>query len=148
MKALKTEHKWALLCLKYIPIIMFLSMWIYTILAFHGIPFILCKTLMGCAIFPSIIIFSLTRVFQFCWLHKAMTLYAFVTDLMININFYATLGTLTPIIQILFIIIGFVMLLMLLFKLERFKNSFTYFKLRKYDAPLFVYLGDKQKKGA
>ena len=75
-----------------------------------------------------------------------MTGYALITDLMININFYATLGTLTPIIQILFIIIGFVMLLMLLFKLERFKNSFTYFKLRKYDYPLFIYFGDKQKK--
>ena len=138
MKALKTEHKWALLCLKYILIIMFLAMWIYTILALFGIPFVLCKTLMGCSIFPAIIIFSLTRVFRFCWLHKAMTGYALITDLMININFYATLGAATPFIQIIFIIIGLIMFLMLLFKLERFKNSFTYLKLRKYDAP-FAY---------
>lgn len=136
MKALKTEHKWALICLKYIPVIMFLSTWIYTILAFHGISFVLCKTFMGCSVVPSIMIFSLTRVFQFCWLHKAMTGYALVTDLLINVDFYATLGHMTPVIQIIFIILGLIMFLMLLFKIERFKNSFTYLKLRKYDAPI------------
>lgn len=135
MKALKTEHKWALLCLKYIPIFMFITMWIYTILALFGVPFLLADTIMGCAIVPSLIIFSLTKVFQFCWLHKAITWYALIVDLLINIDFYATFGIVTPIIQIIFIIIGLVMFLMLLYKLERFKNSFTYLKLRKYDAP-------------
>ena len=67
-----------------------------------------------------------------------MTGYALITDLMININFYATLGAATPFIQIIFIIIGLIMFLMLLFKLERFKNSFTYLKLRKYDVQ-FAY---------
>lgn len=135
MKALKTEHKWALLCLKYVPVLMFLSTWIYTILALHGIPFVLCKTFMGCSIVPSIMIFSLTKVFQFCWLHKAMTGYALIVDLLINIDFYATFGPATPIIQTIFVIIGLIMFLLLLFKLKRFKNSFTYLKLRKYDAP-------------
>lgn len=135
MKALKTEHKWALLCLKYVPVLMFLSTWIYTILALYGIPFVLCKTFMGCSIVPSIMIFSLTKVFQFCWLHKAMTGYALIVDLLINIDFYATFGPITPIIQTIFVIIGLIMFLLLLFKLERFKNSFTYLKLRKYDAP-------------
>lgn len=135
MKALKTEHKWALLCLKYIPIFMFITMWIYTILALFGIPFLLADTIMGCAIVPSLIIFSLTKVFQFCWLHKAITGYALIVDLLINIDFYATFGIVTPIIQIIFIIIGLVMFLMLLYKLEKVKNSFTYLKLRKYDAP-------------
>ena len=63
MKALKTEHKWALLCLKYIPIIMFLTMWIYTILALFGYSFVLADTIMGCAIVPSIMIFALAKVF-------------------------------------------------------------------------------------
>jgi hypothetical protein len=64
-----------------------------------------------------------------------MTGYALIVDLLINIDFYATFGVATPYIQIAFIIIGLIMFLMLLFKLERFKNSFTYLKLRKYDAP-------------
>jgi Ni,Fe-hydrogenase I cytochrome b subunit len=76
-----------------------------------------------------------------------MTGYALVTDLLININFYATFGVITPYLQGLFIIIGFIMFLMLLFKLERFKNSFTYFKLRKYDEPLvYTTCWLKQKK--
>lgn len=134
MKALKTEHKWALICLKYIPIIMFLTMWIYTILALFGYSFILADTIMGCAIVPSILIFALTKVFQFCWLHKAITGYALVVDLLINIDFYATFGAATHIIQIVFIILGLIMFILLLFKIERIKNI-TYLKLRKYDGP-------------
>lgn len=145
MKALKTEHKWALICLKYIPVLMFLTMWIYTILALFGIHFILADTIMGCAIVPSIMIFSLTKVFQFCWLHKAITGYALIVDLLINIDFYATFGVVTSYIQITVIIIGLIMFLMLLFKIERFKNSFTYLKLRKYDAPINYYSCEQPK---
>ena len=74
-----------------------------------------------------------------------MTGYALITDLLINIDFYATLGPATPIIQIAFIIIGLIMFLMLLFKIERFKNSFTYLKLRKYDVPINYYNCEQTK---
>ena len=74
-----------------------------------------------------------------------MTGYALVTDLLINIDFYATLGPITPVIQLVFIILGLIMFLMLLFKIERFKNSFTYLKLRKYDAPINYYSCEQNK---
>jgi Ni,Fe-hydrogenase I cytochrome b subunit len=74
-----------------------------------------------------------------------MTGYALIVDLLINIDFYATFGIVTPYIQIVFIIIGLIMFLMLLFKIERFKNSFTYLKLRKYDAPINYYSCEQPK---
>ena len=57
----------------------------------------------------------------------------------------AAFGIATPYIQIAFIIIGLIMFLMLLFKIERFKNSFTYLKLRKYDAPINYYNCEQNK---
>ena len=74
-----------------------------------------------------------------------MTGYALIVDLLINIDFYATFGVVTSYIQIAFIIIGLIMFLMLLFKIERFKNSFTYLKLRKYDAPINYYNCEQNK---
>ena len=74
-----------------------------------------------------------------------MTGYALIVDLLINIDFYAAFGVATPYIQIIFIIIGLIMFLMLLFKIERFKNSFTYLKLRKYDVPINYYDCEQNK---
>lgn len=55
-----------MLCLKYIPVIMFLLMWGYTIFAVMGIEFVIADTVVGCSILPSILIFALSDVFHFC----------------------------------------------------------------------------------
>ena len=53
-----TEYKLAMICLKYIPLCMFLSMWIHTILLTFGINLFFAETIMGCALFPCILILS------------------------------------------------------------------------------------------
>lgn len=94
MKSLRKDHKRAMLCLKYIPVIMFLSMWLYMIFAVVGSELIIADTIVGCSILPAILIFALSEVFQFCWLHKSLTGYALLSDMVINANRYIGLGSL------------------------------------------------------
>ena len=42
-------------CLKVIPLFMFMSMWIHTILLNFGIDLPFAETIMGCALLPSIL---------------------------------------------------------------------------------------------
>lgn len=92
MKTLKKDHKIAMLCLKYIPVIMFFAMWCYTIFAVLGLELIIADTIVGCSILPSILIFALSDVFHFCWVHKSLTGYSLLVDLLINANKYIGLG--------------------------------------------------------
>lgn len=95
MKTLKKDHKIAMLCLKYIPVIMFLAMWSYTLFAVFGLELVIADTIVGCSILPSILIFALSDVFHFCWIHKSLTGYSLLVDLLINANKYIGLGSLT-----------------------------------------------------
>lgn len=83
-----------MICLKYIPVIMFLLMWLYMICSVFGLELIIADSIVGCSLLPSLLIFSLSEVFQFCWLHKSLTGYALVSDLIINTNRYIGLGPL------------------------------------------------------
>ena len=116
MKTLMKNHKIAMYCLKYIPVIMFLSMWGYTILAIIGVDLVITDIVVGCSILPSILIFALSDVFHFCWIHKSLTGYSFLVDLLININKYIGLGPLTYPLKITMAIIGIFLFLALLIK--------------------------------
>ena len=116
------EYKWAMLCLKYIPVLMFLLMWGYTILALFGIHLTIAGTVVGCSLLPSILIFSLSQVFKFCWLHKTLTIYSFTVDILINIDEYLGFGTVTTSLQIGVAIVGFIIFIMLIFKQFKLKE--------------------------
>lgn len=122
MKTLKKDHKIAMLCLKYIPVIMFLLMWGYTIFAVMGIEFVIADTVVGCSILPSILIFALSDVFHFCWLHKSLTGYSFLVDLLINTNKYIGLGPATIPLKMTMVVIGGLLFIALLVK-QKFKNG-------------------------
>ena len=81
-----------MICLKYIPVLMFMLMWGYTVCAVMGWELIFADTIVGCSILPSILIFALSDVFQFCWVHKSLTGYSLLVDLLINVNRYIGLG--------------------------------------------------------
>lgn len=106
MKSLKKDHKRAMLCLKYIPVIMFILMWLYMIFSVVGAELIIADTIVGCSILPSILIFALSEVFQFCWLHKSLTAYSLVSDILINTNRYIGLGTLALPLKTVLAVIG------------------------------------------
>lgn len=117
MKTLMKNHRTAMLCLKYIPIIMFLLMWSYTIFAVFGWHLIIADTIVGCAILPSILIFALCDVFHFCWIHKSLTGYSLLVDLFITANRYIGLGKLVLIIKGMFVVIGAILFIALIVKL-------------------------------
>lgn len=121
MKTLMKNHKIAMLCLKYIPVIMFFAMWSYTIFAVIGVEFVIADTVVGCSILPSILIFALSDVFHFCWVHKSLTGYSLLVDLLINANKYFGLGVAAYPLKITMVIIGGVLFIALLVR-WKFKN--------------------------
>lgn len=115
MKTLMKNHRTAMLCLKYIPILMFLLMWGYTLFAVLGWELIFADTIVGCSILPSILIFALCDVFHFCWIHKSLTGYSLLVDILINTNRYVGLGAwLFPIKSALAILGGLLFILLIL----------------------------------
>lgn len=123
MKTLMKNHRIAMLCLKYIPIIMFLLMWIYTIFAVAGWSLIFADSIVGCSILPSILIFALSDVFHFCWVHKSLTAYSLIVDILINANRYIGLGPHVVPIKIALAILGFVLFVALLIKNKLKRNG-------------------------
>ena len=116
MKTLMKNHRVAMLCLKYIPVIMFFSMWCYTIFAVLGLELIIADTIVGCSILPSILIFALSDVFHFCWVHKSLTGYSLLVDLLINANKYIGLGIIAIPLKFTMMILGGFLFIVLIIK--------------------------------
>jgi len=81
---------------------------------------------MGCSILPSVLIFSLSQIFHFCTLHKTLTGYSLTVDILINIDKYFTFGTMLVPIQTIVSLIGAILFICLLFKIDAFKNKCVY----------------------
>lgn len=116
MKTLMKNHKVAMLCLKYIPVMMFFTMWGYTIFAVLGWELVIADTIVGCSILPSILIFALSDVFHFCWVHKSLTGYSLLVDLLINANKYIGLGPAAYPLKLTMVIVGGFLFIALLVK--------------------------------
>lgn len=71
---------------------------------------------------PSVLIFSLSQIFHFCNLHKALTGYSLTVDILINIDKYFSFGTVLVPIQIAVSLIGLILFISLLFKIDNLKN--------------------------
>ena len=118
---MRVHHKIAFLLLKYIPILMFLLMWFGTVFSLIiGIQLIFVDIIAGCAIFPSVLIFALSRVFNLCWVHKSLTIYSMCTDLIINVNKYIGWGSMLIPIQMGMCFIGLIILFFLFRKTKLF----------------------------
>lgn len=116
-----TEYKIDILVIKYIPIIMFIVMWIHTGLLLIDIDGPCADTIAGSAIIPSIIIFSMSTLFKFCYLHKALTIYSLAIDLYINYQRYIGFGDMLHISRLIIFYIGIVLFILLLFKFNKYK---------------------------
>ena len=122
MKSLRKDHKVAMLCLKYIPVIMFLLMWLYMIFAVFGLDLIIADSIVGCSILPSILIFALSDVFRFCWVHKSLTGYSLISDILINTNRYIGLGPLVLPLKSTLMIVGVFLFIALIAKSRTSKS--------------------------
>lgn len=116
-----TDYKLGILAIKYIPIIMFLIMWIHTGLLILGINGSCADTIAGSAIIPSILIFSMSNMFKFCYIHKLLTLYSLSIDLCINFQRYIGFGCIIEEIRILMFIIGTILFFLLLVKFNKYR---------------------------
>ena len=116
-----TDYKLGILAIKYIPILMFLIMWIHTGLLILGINGPCADTIAGSAIIPSILIFSMSHIFKFCYIHKLLTIYALAVDLCINFHRLIGFGSLVEEFRILMFIIGTILFFLLLLKFKKYR---------------------------
>lgn len=117
------QYKFALLSLKYIPVFMFVSMWVHTILLVFGINLPIAESIMGCALVPSILILSLSNIFKFCYIHKTLTIYSFIVDICINYERYIGFGCLLNILRIITVITGTIIFILLIIKFKEFRTN-------------------------
>ena len=116
-----TDYKLGILAIKYIPIIMFLIMWIHTGLLISGINGSCADVIAGSAIIPSILIFSMSNLFKFCYIHKLLTIHALAVDLCINFQRLIGFGYLIEEFRILMFIIGTILFFLLLLKFKKYR---------------------------
>lgn len=116
-----TDYKLGMLAIKYIPTIMFLIMWIHTGLLIIGIDGPCADVIAGSAIIPSILIFSMSNLFKFCYIHKLLTIYALVVDLCINFQRLIGFGYIIEELRILMFIIGTILFFLLLLKFKKYR---------------------------
>ena len=116
-----TDYKLGMLAIKYIPVIMFLIMWIHTGLLILGINGPCADTIAGSAIIPSILIFSMSNLFKFCYIHKLLTIYALAVDLCINFQRLIGFGSLVEEFRMLIFIIGTILFFLLLLKFKKYR---------------------------
>lgn len=117
------DYKIGLLIIKYTPVIMFLIMWIHTGLLLIGINGPFADTIAGSAIIPSILIFSMSTLFKFCYIHKALTIYSLAIDLCMNFQRYIGFGVMLHITRIIMFIIGIILFILLIIKFNKYKNK-------------------------
>ena len=116
-----TDYKLGILTIKYIPVLMFLIMWLHTGLLILGINGPCADVIAGSAIIPSILIFSMSNLFKFCYIHKLLTIYALAVDLCINFQRLIGFGYLVEELRILMFIIGTILLFLLLLKFKKYR---------------------------
>ena len=116
-----TDYKLGILTIKYIPIIMFLIMWLHTGLLILGINGPCADTIAGSAIIPSILIFSMSHLFKFCYIHKLLTIYSLAVDLCINFQRYIGFGCTLNIFRVIMFIIGTILFFLLLVKFNKYR---------------------------
>lgn len=117
-----TNYKLGLLTIKYIPIIMFLIMWIHTGLLIIGVNGPFADTIAGSAIIPSILIFSMSHLFRFCYIHKLLTIYSLCVDLCMNFQRYVGFGILLQPSRHIMFILGTVLFILLVLKFNKYRN--------------------------
>lgn len=96
-------------------------MWIHTGLLIFGINGPCADTIAGSAIIPSILIFSMSHLFKFCYIHKLLTIYSLAVDLCINFQRYVGFGYTLNIFRIIMFILGTILFLLLLFKFKKYR---------------------------
>ena len=100
---------------------MFLIIWIHTGLLILGINEPCTDVIAGSAIIPSILIFSMSNLFKFYYIHKLLTIYALAVDLCINFQRLIGFGYIVEELRILIFMIGTILFFLLLLKFKKYR---------------------------
>lgn len=117
------DYKIGLLSVKYLPVIMFLIMWVHVGLALFDINGVIADTVVGCAIIPSLLILSISRMLNFCWLHKSLTLYSLCIDLCINWQRYVGFFYFTTILRFIMFTVGLILFILLIYNFRNYRKK-------------------------
>lgn len=118
-------------------------MWLYMICAVFNIPLAFSSTIAGCSLLPTLLIFTLSSVFRFCWVHKTLTIYAFVADVLINLNKLIGFGSAVLFLKWIMTIAGLIIFLILLFKIDKLTTACPKIKRMFLNNILFIFIFDK-----
>ena len=114
------DYKIGLLSIKLIPVAMFLIMWLHTGLLLFNIKLPIADTIAGSALFPSILILSISRMLKFCWIHKSLTIYSLLVDTCINYHRYIGFSNLLFYHRLMYFIVGLVLFIFLAFNFNKY----------------------------
>ena len=98
-------------------------MWIHTGLLIFNIQGPFADTIVGSAIIPSILILAISQMFQFCYIHKMLTIYSLCIDLCINYQRYIGFGVLLQPMRIGMFIIGTIIFILLIIKFNKYRQK-------------------------
>ena len=118
-----SRYKITLIMVKYLPLLMFLIMWIHVILLLLGINSPIAITVAGSAILPSVFILCISTSLKFCYLHKSLTIYSLVVDLCINFENYIGFGMLLFPMRLLCFISGLILFFILIFNFRQYNRN-------------------------
>lgn len=124
----RTKYKLGVLAIKYIPIVCALFMWINLFISLFDCRWNIVEALCGITLFPAIILLLMTEIFNFCWIHKAFTIYTIISDTLINIERFIGLGELYIPLKSLMLSIGIVLFVVLLLRIKEY-----HYKCCKYE---------------
>lgn len=117
------DYKLGLITLKYIPVMMFIIMWVHTGLLILNVSGPFADTIAGSAIIPSILILAMSQMFKFCYIHKILTLYSLSIDLCINYHRYIGFGSLLQLSRIFMFVVGTIIFILLLVKFNNYRKK-------------------------
>lgn len=113
-----------LVLLKYIPFVTTLLLTIHIFMVLTGNRLIITELLAGFSVLPAFIIYSVAKVFKFCWVYYSLLIYSVTVGGIITINRYFQIEHLQEL-GCTFIIIGvFLLLYSLIFK-YKWKKQLT-----------------------
>ena len=111
----KELHKLVLLCIKYIPILLFVCNGLNTVLSYFNIETEIITYLCGIGIVPLIFIYLLSYTFKFCIYHKLCLIYIFVNNVICYYDYSYIISIDTKLYLVLHLLIMLIFIILMLY---------------------------------
>lgn len=120
----KTKYKLGILAIKYIPIACAFLTWLNLFISIFDYRLDIVEALCGITVFPAVVLLLMAEIFKFCWIHKAFTIYAIISDTLINMERFIGLGIFNTPLKSLMLSVGIILFLMLFVRIREYHYKF------------------------